>query len=316
MENRKIKILIELPRWLGDCVMATPAIENILKAYPDAEFTFFGSEVATALMQEFPNVKEIVIDKSKSAQSRFLWIYKKAKMLGEFDAALTFRRAFFAKVFIFFAQAKKKGYYKREKKKKLHLVERYNNFINKTFKIQSTPGPLKIYTKAKKFKKKIVGINPGATYGSAKRWYPKEFAKVAAHFSKEFDIVIFGSPNEKAIADEIVAFLEEFKIKNYKNLAGKTTIKELCSLIGGCSLFITNDSGPMHIAAAYQIPTVAIFGPTNDQETSQWSNPKGVIVKKEIPCAPCMKRSCPLKHHNCMKSIHAQDVITAAQKVL
>ncbi len=316
MENRKIKILIELPRWLGDCVMATPAIENILKAYPDAEFTFFGSEVATALMQEFPNVKEIVIDKSKSAQSRFLWIYKKAKMLGEFDVALTFRRAFFAKVFIFFTQAKKKGYYKREKKKKLHLVERYNNFINKTFKIQSTPGPLKIYTKAKKFKKKIVGINPGATYGSAKRWYPKEFAKVAAHFSKEFDIVIFGSSNEKAIADEIVAFLEEFKIKNYKNLVGKTTIKELCSLIGGCSLFITNDSGPMHIAAAYQIPTVAIFGPTNDQETSQWSNPKGVIVKKEIPCAPCMKRSCPLKHHNCMKSIHAQDVITAAQKVL
>jgi heptosyltransferase-2 len=65
----------------------------------------------------------------------------------------------------------------------------------------------------------------------------------------------------------------------------------------------------MHLAAAFQIPTVAIFGPTNDKETSQWMNEKSIIVKKNLECQPCMKRTCPLKHHNCMKLIKASDVL-------
>jgi heptosyltransferase-2 len=106
-------------------------------------------------------------------------------------------------------------------------------------------------------------------------------------------------------------------ITNYLNLAGKTNIKELCSRIGGLDIFITNDSGPMHVAAAYQVPTVAIFGPTRHFETCQWKNEKSVIVRRDdVPCAPCMKRTCPLKHHECMTKIEAHDVIKAVKEIL
>jgi len=310
------RVLIEVPTWLGDCIMATPAIENIVAKNPNVKFTIFGSFVSTTLLKAHPNVEMVVLDESKRAKSRFLWIYKKVKSLGEFDYAITFRRTLFSRIFIFFANAKRKGYYRRYEKGKKHLTQRYNDFVNRVFKHNLPPKDLKIYIEPTKFNRPTLGINPGATYGSAKRWYPEEFAKVASHFSNSFDIIIFGGPNEVEVAKDIEKSLKEFGITNYQNLAGKTTIEQLCSLIGGCNLFITNDSGPMHIAAAYKVPTVAIFGPTKDYETSQWQNPKGVIVKKEIECAPCMKRECPLKHHECMKSITAQDVIKEAERIL
>ena len=91
-------------------------------------------------------------------------------------------------------------------------------------------------------------------------------------------------------------------------------IKELITQISKLDLFITGDSGPMHLAAAFQVPTVTIFGPTKDKETSQWMNENSLIVKKNLECQPCMKRSCPLKHHNCMKLVEASDVLAAIKK--
>ena len=162
-------------------------------------------------------------------------------------------------------------------------------------------------------KNKLLGINPGASYGSAKRWYPKEFADVAIDLSSQYDIIIFGGPDEKDIAKDIEKYLIEKGIDNYKNLAAKITINELINQISNLDLFITGDSGPMHLAAAFQIPTVAIFGPTKDNETSQWMNEKSMIVKKNLECQPCMKRTCPLKHHNCMKMVVASDVLRAVK---
>ena len=104
-------------------------------------------------------------------------------------------------------------------------------------------------------------------------------------------------------------------VTNYQNLVGKTTIEELINQISSLDLFITGDSGPMHVAATFQVPTVAIFGPTRDDETSQWMNEKSVIVKKTLDCQPCMKRTCPLKHHNCMKLIKARDVLNAIESL-
>jgi heptosyltransferase-2 len=201
-------------------------------------------------------------------------------------------------------------------KNKKHLALQYAqlamiNTDNYTNDISS----LKLYIEIKKFDKPTLGINAGATYGSAKRWYPEKFAEVAANFSHNFDIIIFGGPNEIEMAKEIEQNLQKREVKNYTNLAGKTNVEELCSSIGACSLFITNDSGPMHVAAAYQVPTVAIFGPTKHEETSQWMNEKSTIVRHEIECSPCMKRECPLQHHDCMTGITAQEVILAVKEL-
>ena len=302
------KILIEVPTWLGDCVMTTPTIENIIKAYPNVKITIFGAFVSTAIFAEHPNVEAIVLDESKKSSSRLKWIYNKAKELNEFDVAITFRRTFFSKLFIWFSKAKIKGYYKRYTKEEVHLVKRYNEFINKTFNIKEVPKDLKIYFESFKYDKPTLGINPGASYGSAKRWYPEKFAKVASELSDEYNIVIFGGPAEVDMASDIEKELKKSNVP-CENIAGKTSIKELCQKIGGLDLFVTGDSGPMHVAAAFKVPTVAIFGPTKDKETSQWMNPQGVIVKREMECSPCMKRSCPLKHHECMKLIEADNVL-------
>ena len=121
---------------------------------------------------------------------------------------------------------------------------------------------------------------------------------------------------ETNIAKDIERCLIEKGVSNYKNISAKTSINELISKIANLDLFITGDSGPMHIAAAFKIPTVAIFGPTEDKETSQWMNEKSLIVKKNLECQPCMKRKCPLKHHNCMKSIKSIDVLDAVNSII
>ena len=313
------KILIEVPTWLGDCVMTTPAIENIVNLHPDADITIFGSAVSIKVFKHHPNVKHIVVDESKQHQNRVFHLYKQVKQLGEFDCAISFRRTLASKLFVWFCEATLKDNYRRYTKRAIHQVIRYNDFVNKVFKVKASASQLTVHknpkSKAIKSDKTMLGINPGASYGSAKRWYPQEFAKVASELSTQYDIVIFGGPSEADIAGDIEKELIKNGVKNYQNLAGNTTIPELINNISNLDLFITGDSGPMHVAAAFQVPTVAIFGPTKDDETSQWMNDKSVIVKKNLDCQPCMKRTCPLKHHNCMKLITSAKVIDAVNRL-
>ncbi|RBQ29854.1 lipopolysaccharide heptosyltransferase II [Aliarcobacter vitoriensis] len=304
-----MKIFIEIPSWLGDAIMATPAIQNIIKTYPQAKITILGSFVSTQAFVGYPNIEKVIVDDTKKEKNRYKALISLAKSIGKVDLAISFRRSFSSKFMMFFIKSKKKFNYKRLTKKEIHLCIRYNDFVNKVLDLQNKVGDLKLYFEAFKYNKPTLGINPGATYGSAKRWYPEEFAKVAINLAFKYDIVIFGGPTETDIAKDIENELIKQGISNYQNLAGKTTISELIEKIAGLSLFITNDSGPMHVAAAYKVKTVAIFGPTKFTETNQWNNPKGIIVTKNLDCAPCMKRVCPLKHHNCMKEIKANDVL-------
>ena len=305
-----MKIFIEIPSWLGDAIMATPAIENLIKTYPEAKITLLGSFVSTQAFEDYPNIEKVIVDNTKKEKNRYKNLINLAKSLGKFDIALSFRRSFSSKFMMFFIKAKKKFNYRRLTKKEIHLAIRYNDFVNKVLNLNNEAGDLKLYFKPFKYSKPTLGINPGATYGSAKRWYPEEFSKVAISLSSKYDIVIFGGPTETDIAKDIEDELIKNGVKNYQNLAGKTTIPELIEKIAGLDLFITNDSGPMHVAAAYKVKTIAIFGPTKFTETNQWRNDKnGLIVTKNLDCSPCMKRVCPLKHHNCMKTITANDVL-------
>lgn len=306
-------ILIEIPTWLGDAVMTTPAIQNIVNEYPKANLIVFGSFVSTKIFKYHPNVKKIIIDDSKSKGNRVVNLYKLAKSIDNIDIAFSFRRNITTKLFLFFVKSSKKYIYKRYTKEQKHQVIRYNDFINISLNINTIPKDLKIYLPSVvKKDKKLLGINAGATYGSAKRWYPKEFAKVSIELSNRYDIVIFGGKGEVDIAKDIEDELIQNNITNYKNLASKTSVEELISMVSSLDLFITNDSGPMHLAAAFKIPTISIFGPTKYIETSQWNNENSVIVKKDYSCMPCMKRKCHLigsEYHKCMKDITHIDVL-------
>jgi len=306
-----MKLLIELPTWLGDCVMVTPAIENIVNFNNDVEITFIGSFVSIEAMKNHPKVvKTVVLDK------KYRVLYKTARNLGEFDYFFSFRSSLRTKFLKFLISAKNKYQFDKNKYQHRHQVEKYNDFINDSLDINFPPGKLLLSTiSSQSSTQKTVGINPGASYGSAKRWYPEEFAKVASELSDRYDIVIFGGPGEVDIALDIEKLLIKKDVKNYKNLAGKTTIPELINHISNLDLFITGDSGPMHVAAAFEVPTVAIFGPTKDNETSQWMNEKSLIVKKNLDCQPCMKRTCPLGHHDCMKLIKAVDVLDSVKSL-
>lgn len=316
-----MKILIILPNWLGDAIMATPAIELVGEHYPNARFTFVGSYVSLEALKHHPLCERAIVDETKKASSRMLATYKLAKELGSFDLAITFRNQLHSSLLLRFTNTvvciAKKSWHSQlllshtpKISNRQHLVEQYAQLamIN-TDTFDNAIPPLKLYIQKNSFERPSLGLNAGATYGSAKRWYPERFAEVASAFYQSHDIIIFGGPNEVEMAKEIEENLLSLGVKNYVNLAGKTTIEELCANIGACELFLTNDSGPMHVAAAYQIPTVTIFGPTRYKETSQWKNEKSAIVRKEMECSPCMKRECPLGHHECMKNIPSTEVI-------
>ena len=286
--------------------MATPAIENIINYYNDIEIIFIGSIVSIEALKNHPKVAEVIV-----LDKKYKSLYKIYNRLGVFDVYFTFRSSFRAKLLRFFVKSKNNYQFNKKKYQNRHQVEKYADFVNDSLNINFPAGNLTIHSCAPKEKtsSKILGINPGASYGSAKQWYPSQFAKIAIELSDKFDIIIFGGIDEQDFAKKIERILIKKDIKNYRNLAGKTSITELINYISNLDIFITGDSGPMHLAASLKIPTIAIFGPTNDVETSQWMNPKSIVIKKNLDCQPCMKRTCPLKHHNCMKLIEAQEVI-------
>jgi len=292
-----MKLLIEPPTWLGDAVMASGAIKELVNYFKPERSILFGSFVSTELFKY--DFDEIIIDNRSNRVEQFFKIPK-------VDIFVSFRRSFYSK--LLGLKAKERFFF--NKRYKGHMVEKYSKYINSIIHSNKIYSPI-LNFKPKRFKEKVIGINPGATYGSAKRWYPQEFAKVANYF-KDYKIIIFGGPGEEEIAKDIEKNLTH---PNFINLCGKLNIKELCEYIGGLNLFITNDSGPMHIAAAYNVPIVAIFGPTDYKETSPWSN-NYKIVTKDLECAPCKKRECPIKTHECMKSIKAYEVIKSAKELL
>ena len=323
-----MRILIVLPNWLGDALMATPAIEHLSALQPKARFTFVGSFVSIEALKYHPQAEASLVDETKKQGNRFKATQTFAQSLGEFDIAITFRNNIYSTLMLFFTPAHLKIARKSwhaslllDKSIKLsrdiHLSEQYNSLVNILDTEPSSAPRTKLYIPKKIYDQPTLGINPGATYGSAKRWYPDKFAEVAKAFSNKYQIIIFGGPSEVDMGDDIEKRLQDMGVTNYLNLAGKTSIQELCSHIGGLDIFVTNDSGPMHVAAAYEVPTVAIFGPTRHLETCQWKNEKSIIVRRDdVPCAPCMKRTCPLKHHECMTKIEASDVIEAVKKLV
>jgi heptosyltransferase-2 len=154
---------------------------------------------------------------------------------------------------------------------------------------------------------RAVAVNPGAAYGSAKRWPAERFAGVAERLVRDgVFIIVLGAAGERALGDAIVARLGGRAV----NAAGSTTIREAMAVLSWCRHLVTNDSGPMHVAAALGIPVTAIFGPTDPRAT----RPIGehvTILQRAVECAPCRYRDCPIDHR-CMIAVSVGEVYASA----
>ncbi len=295
--------MVELPTWLGDTVMASEAVGHICD-YAD-EVILVGSPVATKALENYPKISKIIVDNKKN---RPFSTFQIAKKIGKVDLAISFRSHIFSKLLTRLVGRKAFCYHKDFPG---HQVQMYHGFVEEIFGHSLPLRRPKLYFEPIKYERPTLGVNPGATYGSAKRWYPEYFADVIIAMKDRYDVIIFGGPGERDIAEEI----ERLVPFTVQNLAGRTSVEELIRHIGGLNLFITNDSGPMHIAAAYDTPQIALFGPTDRSKTSPYSD-KAKIVSLDLECAPCMKRVCPLKHHRCMKDLTPQMVIEAIEETV
>lgn len=158
----------------------------------------------------------------------------------------------------------------------------------------------------------LIGVHPGAAYGETKRWFPERFGAVLERLQKPGRrFLLLGGPGEELIAQQISTTMDHPPI----DLVGKTTVAEALALVSMCVLFLSNDSGLMHVAAALNIPQVALFGSTDPQKTAPLNNRAVVIHPEHVSCTPCFKRSCP-EDLECMKAITVDEVATAAEQLL
>jgi lipopolysaccharide heptosyltransferase II len=159
-----------------------------------------------------------------------------------------------------------------------------------------------------------IAVGAGASYGSAKCWPPDRFAKALnAYVSRagaDSDVILFGTPSELPVSAAIGTELQRPPI----NLTGKTSIADLPALLSQCHLFLGNDSGAMHVAAAVGLPVVAVFGPTDPEGTAPVT-PRLTIVQQKPYCSPCFLRRCPTDHR-CMTAVTPAMVDSALQSAL
>ena len=335
------KILIRSVNWIGDAVMTTPAISVIREHFPQSEITILANAMVSQLFMHHPGIDNII---TFDRQGKHHGVGGRLRLAAElrnhaFDLAVILPNSFDSALVPWLARIPAKigkcsdgrtlllsGRYNAAKAAApCHEVEYYLNLMNH-FGITGNCTQPHLFITAEEESSAasllaergihaddfILGINPGASYGSAKRWYPDRFAQVARNLANKWSakVVIFGGPGETAISADIDHRLDG----NAVNLAGKTTVRELMSLIKRCNFFITNDSGPMHIAAAFDVPLVAIFGSTDHTGTSPYNSKAVVVRDNTVECAPCKLRECPTDHR-CMTSVSEDSVISAALKL-
>ena len=180
-----MKILIELPTWLGDCVMATPAVESMLQAYPDAYVTIVGSYVSTEALKAHPRIGRVFVDTTKKRGMRFLNLYKLAKEIGPHDIAVSFRSHLYSKALLYLTGTHKRYVYNKNlltlspshPLTPAHQVQKYQAFINTVTGRSDEPGPLKLHWPAKTFEKPTLGITPAPPTAAPSGGIPKSSPK-------------------------------------------------------------------------------------------------------------------------------------------
>lgn len=333
-------ILIRAVNWLGDAVMTIPAIGTVREFFPSARITLLATPLVAEMFTPHPWVDEVLIYDRKG---RHRGVAGRLRMSAElrqrgFDLAILFPNSFDAALVPWLAGIPRRlglrsdgrgwllnyGMPKRLQVPTGHQSGAYRAILAHFGIAASVRSQLLVTTPAEDAAIAellssgginpgdfVIGINPGATYGSAKRWYPERFAAVADDLAGRWGakIVLTGGPDETGIAADIAGTMTSPCL----NLAGGTRVRELMAVIKRCNFFVTNDSGPMHIAAAFGVPLVAIFGSTDNTTTFPLAE-HAAVVRQQVDCAPCMKRECPTDHR-CMTAVTTAMVVEAAERL-
>ena len=333
-----MKIVVRVPNWIGDSILSIPAIISLRENFLDAKIWIAAQEWVKDLFVAFDFIEGIIalppINDLKSMKISSL----KLKDY-QFDTGLLLTNSFSSALLFLLARIPQRWGYARDGRRILltkgvplkgqeclqHQVQYYIDLISDlglktlspTLRLPMTSEERKeaknrLASLGVNFKKPLILLNPGAYYGSAKRWPASRYAELAVMLQDKIraELLIIGSSDETTLAESIASSLG----KKPFVLTGKTTLRQLVSLISYASLFVTNDSGPMHIANALSVPVVAIFGPTNPLITGPFQDP-AIVIKKEVSCWPCAYRECPFDHR-CMIKIESEEVYQACQSLL
>lgn len=346
-KNRPQKILVRAPNWIGDAVMCEPALRGLRSLFPAAEVTILAKPSIAELYAGYAGLDRVLIYDDKGAHAGIAgkWSLAGSLRRHRFDLAVLFQNAFEAAFIAWLAGIPRRYGYATDGRvlfltqpvavprldSPVHQVQYYWNMLKPLGASGKAPPPT-LHVSADEDRMAderlasagidsstvIIGVNPGSTYGQAKRWLPERFAEVARKLTERVEkeerapvaVALLGARGEESLGKAIAARIDRRSIV----LSGATTIRELMAMVKRCRLLITNDTGPMHIAAAFGVPIVAVFGPTDSRTTAPYGQDRSV-VREAVDCAPCFLRDCPIDHR-CMTRVSVDRVYdTAVQQM-
>ncbi len=339
------KILVRGTNWLGDAVMTIPALQRLRASFPTARITLLAPPRAAEVFAGFAAVDEVVAYHRKEQGKRAFLDAMRLLRRERFDLAILFQNAFEAALLACLSGAKIRiGYdtqgrgallthklQRGDEHRNRHQMNDYLDLVMEAERVclgsaaaalRNTIPTLTASDEqrqaAAKFLPpagKLIALNVGATNSRAKCWPEDRFAALADQMVTERGarIVLIGAGSERENAARVIAQMHQSQAAN--NLAGETSIAELIGLLASCDLLVTNDTGPAHVGAALSIPTLTIFGPTNEFETAPLGLRSELMRADGIECARCMHRECPIDHR-CMTRITVEAVAEKAFSLL
>jgi len=342
---KSMKIMIRATNWVGDAIMALPALRAIRQRHPDAKISIVARPYVAEIYREQQVCDELIPYDPSGEHRGWTGREKLATELRarKFDVALLLQNAFDAAWLAWRAQIPQRIGYARDARSLLltkaipvpkpgeippHEKFYYLELLRRAGWLDQLPDEphitLRVPDAARHCAMQTlleagsrahavrIAVGAGASYGSAKCWPPDRFARalnaLLAH--ADADVILFGTPGELPVSSAIAAELQRPPI----NLTGKTPIADLPALLSQCQLFLGNDSGAMHVAAAVGLPVVAVFGPTDPNGTAPVT-PRLTIVQQKPYCSPCFLRRCPTDHR-CMTAVTPAMVESALQSAL
>ena len=321
--------------------MSLPALRAVRQRFPDADITVCARPWVSALYEGERSIDHVIRIEGASGARDWAakWNLIRRLRRGKFDLAVLLPNSFESAAVVRLAGVKRIIGYARDGRSllltdaialpKTGEIARHERFyylelLRRAGLIETLPevpeirldgiGELRAKGERRfetlRVKLPAIGVSPGAAYGSAKRWLPERFAESAARLAAELggSVAVFGSAAEKGLCEEVA------RAANGRNLAGATELRAFIEMTAACRVFLTNDSGAMHIASALGIPSVTVFGPTDEAATG----PLGAgarLVREPVDCAPCLLRECPIDHR-CMTRVTADRVVHAARELL